>query len=256
MTPRIGYCLLDRNGEVLAARCEDSRFYAASTIKLAVMAAAARAVDAGSLGWDLPLPVRSTFASACPGAPPFSVPPGDRDDRMPPDGVQMSLRDLLGAMVSRSSNEATNIVAETLGLGAVSEVLAEHAPSCRMDHLMGDFAARSAGLRNEVTPAGLARLLWAIRTGRTGSPASMEVMAGALEAQEFPVIADALPRGSLWGSKSGWVEGIDHDAAYFGPAQEGVRGVLAICTGGFPGRAGRTEIRRLARALVVTENLM
>jgi beta-lactamase class A len=210
--------MLDARGEVVTAEGADSSFYAASTIKLAVMAAAARAVDAGELSWDTP--------------------------------ITATVRELVADMIARSSNEATNVLAARLGLAAVAAVLADAGASgCRMERLIGDEAATAAGLTNEVTPTGLARLLHAIVTGRLGSAASRELMVETLRAQEFPVIAEVLHPGVDRGSKSGWVDRIDHDAAFVGsPSSDFV--VLAVCTAGFPGRDGLDEIRRVAASVL------
>ncbi|GAA4159425.1 serine hydrolase [Gryllotalpicola daejeonensis] len=214
----VAYCLLDATGRVLAADGEHDVFYAASTIKLAVMAAAAHAVDAGELSWSTPLP--------------------------------QPVRSLVMDMIARSSNEATNVVAARLGLAAISRVLADAgADGCRMERLIGDEAATAAGLTNEVTPLGLARLLHAIVTGRLTSPESREVMLEALRAQEFAVIGDEVRPGVGWGSKSGWVDGIDHDVAFVG-SPDGDFVVLAVCTSGFAGREGLGEIRRVAASVL------
>jgi beta-lactamase class A len=251
MSVASGFCLLHADGRVLAQGGEDRPFYAASTIKLAVMVAAARLVDAGQLGWDDGVVVHSSFRSGVAGAPAFTVPPEDRDERMPADGTTMTVRALVQAMIGRSSNEATNLLVERVGLPAVSRVLADaDAIGCRMERLIGDTAARDAGLSNEVTPLGLARLMLRVVTGGLASPAGTAVMVETLRGQEFPVIAEVLPPGVAWGSKSGWVPGIEHDVAFLGVPGTAELRVLAVCTEGHPGRDGRTEIHRVARALL------
>jgi beta-lactamase class A len=251
MSTASGFCLLDAAGRTLAEDAADRPFYAASTIKLAVMAATARLVDAGELAWDDELGLHSSFRSGVAAAPAFAVPPEDRDERMPADGATMTVRGLVRAMIGRSSNEATNVLVERIGLPAVARLLADaEAGGCRMERLLGDIAARDAGLSNEVTPRGLARLMLGVVTGALASAAATAVMVEALREQEFPVIAEELPAGADWGSKSGWVPGIEHDVAFLGtPGTAGLR-VLAVCTAGHPGREGRTEIRRVARALL------
>jgi beta-lactamase class A len=149
------------------------------------------------------------------------------------------------------------VLAARVGLGAVATVLADAgARGCRMERLIGDQAATAAGLTNEVTPLGLARLLHAVVAGALTSAASREVMLEALRAQEFRVIAAEVATGVDVGSKSGWVEGIDHDAAFVGvPGAAGCDGfvVLAVCTAGFPRRTGRREIRRVAASVLPRE---
>lgn len=226
---RVAYCLLDAQGQVLAAEDAGGVFYAASTIKLAVLAAVARAVDAGELTWDSPLD-------------------GTPLDTTPLDGT---VRDLARAMITQSSNEATNVLAGRVGLASVARVLADAGASgCRMQRLIGDEAATVAGLTNEVTPLGLARLLHAIVTGSLTSEPSRALMLDLLRAQEFRVIADVLRPGVDRGSKSGWVERIDHDAAFVGAPDGGDLVVLAVCTAGYSAEDGRAQIRRVAASVL------
>lgn len=243
------YCLLDAGGRVLASREPDRSFYAASTIKLGVMAAVARLVDAGRLAWDSPVEVRSSFASGVPGAGWFELSADDRDLRMPPDGSLLSVRALTEAMIARSSNEATNLLVGVIGLPEVAVALeAAGASGCRMQRLIGDTAAQASALTNEVTPRGLATLMRAIVTGGVASAESTAVMVGALRAQEFPVIAEVVPAGTVWGSKSGWVPGIEHDVAFIGEPGSPELRVLAVCTEGFADRSGRSAIGEVARS--------
>lgn len=255
MRTRTAYCLLDAGGRVLAAHEELHPFYAASTVKLALMAAVARAVDGGELRWTDEVEVRSEFPSGAAGAPRFQVPPADRDRRMPPDGEPATVLELVHAMIRRSSNEATNLLAEVVGLPSVAVVMDDAgAVGCRMERLIGDVAASEAGITNEVTAEGLARLMIAVVTGRLASPGSTEVMVDTLRGQELPCIADVLPPGAMWGSKSGWVEGIDHDVAFIGDPGTPVLKVLAVCTSGFPQRTGEAEIRYVSSMLMSEGN--
>jgi len=245
------FCLLDASGRVLAERDAERPFYAASAIKLGVLAAAARAVDAGDLAWSDTIAVHRVFASGAMGAPAFALDPDDLDGRLPPDGAEPTVLELAHAMIARSSNEATNLLVERVGFAAVEAALrAAGAEGCRMQRLFGDTAAQASGRTNTVAPRGLARLMHAAVTGALASAGSTGVMIEALAAQEFPVIAEGLPAGTPWGSKSGWVPGIDHDVAFVGaPGSDGLR-VLAVCTAGFAGRGGRHDIRRIAASLL------
>lgn len=247
----LAYCLLDAAGDVVVRHHATDPFYAASTIKLAVMAAAARAVDVGELAWGETIIARRVFHSAVPGAGEFTMPPGDRDGRLPATGSPMTARDVVRAMIGRSSNEATDMLVDRLGLPAVAAALGDAGiDDCAMGRRIGDAAAAAAGATNTVSAGGLARLMHAIVTGALASPDATAVMRDCLQRQEHPCIAEVLPPGARWGSKSGWVDGIEHDVAFVGdPESTGLK-VLAVCTSGFLGRTGRREIRRVARALL------
>lgn len=245
------YCLVDAAGDVCADRDADRPFYAASTIKLAVMLAVARAVDAHALRWDATLPSRRVFRSAVSRAGDFTMSPDDRDERLPPAGTPMSVRGVVRAMIDRSSNEATDMLVDLVGLPAVADALRDaHAADCVMQRRIGDVAAAESGLTNTVTARGLAYLMHAIVTGALATPAATAEMVDALRRQELACIGDVLSNGTVWGSKSGWVDGIEHDVAFVGDSTAAAGVVLAVCTAGYPGRTGGAEIRRIARALL------
>src|SRR5690606_14750762 len=88
--PVIAFCVRRVSGEVLAERLADEVFYAASTVKLAVLAAAARALESGAIGLDSSLVSTDTFTSLVPGAPTYQIVPDDIDEGMPPVGTPMS----------------------------------------------------------------------------------------------------------------------------------------------------------------------
>lgn len=149
-------------------RHADAAHYAASTMKVAVLAALHRAAEAGTLDLDAPVPVVNEFDSAQPGAPRFAnARPYDNDDAVWDriDGTA-SLRWLADRMIVRSSNLATNLVLGHVGLPAVAEVWAlAGARNSSTGRGIEDFAAREAGITNTVTAADLAALLGALAAG-------------------------------------------------------------------------------------------
>ena len=62
-----------------AERAPDVPFYAASTVKLAVLVAAARALESGELTLDQQVRSTDRFASQVPGAPAYRIEPDDLD---------------------------------------------------------------------------------------------------------------------------------------------------------------------------------
>jgi beta-lactamase class A len=84
--PVIAYCLADMRGTVLAERHADLRFYAASTIKLAVLIAVVRAVERGRLSLDQAVAATHTFRSGVGDGAEFSFDPAEYDGGMPPPG--------------------------------------------------------------------------------------------------------------------------------------------------------------------------
>lgn len=207
-------------------RQEHATHYAASTMKVAVLAALHRAADAGTLDPDAPVDVRNEFASARPDAPPFSLTPHYDNDQAVWDrlGQQAPLRWLAERMIVRSSNLATNLVLTHVGLPAVAEVWAlAGARHSVTDRGIEDFAAREAGVTNLVTAADLAALLDTITLGATrpgplATPARCAAMLDVLCAQEFREDLPAgLPAGVRIAHKNGWVRGVRHGAGVVFP---------------------------------------
>ena len=252
--PMVAFRIARASGQVLAQRLSDEQFYPASTVKLAVLAAVGRLLEAGGLTLDQPLISRSTFASAVPGAPDYQLVPDDVDHGMAPDGSPMPLADVVERMIVVSSNEATNLLYDLIGFDAVNRVLSDAgAIASRVRRKFGDFAAAAAygpGGGNLITAGDLATLMGAVVSGRLAGPKTSRWMADMLSRQEFATIGAQVPAGVRWGSKSGWVEGIQHDVAFVGePGPDAL--IIAACTRGFSETAGKETIAALA-ALAIT----
>jgi len=249
--PHVSYALLGPTGEPIQVHEEHREYYAASTIKLAVAAALLLAADSGTVSMEQTVRSRSRFASRVRGAPDFGFDRDEVDPGMPADGTEVTLDACLERMIVVSSNEATNLLVELLGLDAVREACERlGVPGARMTRLIGDYAAREAGFTHAASALDLARLMWAVTAGDALAADSRTRLLRLLRAQQFPMIAEALPAGVVWGSKSGWVPGIRHDVAAIGePGHDDFR-VLCICTEGFEAHGAQALIRSLASALL------
>ncbi|WP_433649805.1 serine hydrolase [Micromonospora zamorensis] len=219
-------------------RHPDAAHYAASTMKVAVLAALHRAAEAGTLDLDAPVPVVNEFDSAQPGAPRFSCAQHyDNDDAVWDRlGGTASLRWLADRMIVRSSNLATNVVIGRVGLPAVAEVWARTGARASVTGRgIEDFAAREAGITNTVTAADLAALLGALATGADtpgllASPAGCTAMLDVLLAQEHREdLAAGLPEGTRIAHKSGWVRGVRHGAGLVLP-DDAPPYLITVCT--------------------------
>lgn len=222
------------SGPPAYARLADTAHYAASTMKVAVLAALYRAAAAGTLDLDTAVPVRNDFPSAATGAPRFGCSPQyDSDgavwDRL---GQDACLRWLARRMIVRSSNLATNIVLSYVGIPAVDEIWrrAEAAGSVTQRGIE-DLAARDAGLTNLVTAADLAALLGAIANGTLLGTESCREMIDVLLAQEHREdLAAGLPAGTRIAHKGGWITGVRHGAGVVFPDDAPPYAVVACTT--------------------------
>lgn len=243
--PVVSFVVTDREGTVVAERESDRGFYAASTVKLAVLVAVMRAVDDGRLSLDQVLPSAHRFVSAAPEGVEFGPDPDDVDQGMPAPGEPMTLHDVLWRMIAVSSNEATNMAVGLVGLDAVAEAFAVcGATRSVMQRLISDLPGRAAGLTHRVTARDLAAVMRTIITGKAASPASTATMISMLEDQEIAYLAAGLPDGTRFGSKSGWVTGIQHDVAFVAPSgdlEAEDTYVMAVCTRGYE-EADATEL--------------
>lgn len=255
--PRISAALTDAAGRTLFARDAERPCYAASTMKLAVLLAATRQVADGHLSLEEEVTITRTFAGS--DGTPFVLEGDHLDGDLPPPGTLMPLSAVLDAMITRSSNEATNAVMERVGIPAVDAAArASGARRTRIERLIGDPGAVATGLTNEVTAADLVTLMRAVTTGRApgwDSPLPdhlVDLHVDLLERQTIAPIGAALAKGVRWGSKSGEVEGVRHDVAFVGdPGTDGVR-YLAVCTQGLGEAAADEAIAALTEALVVS----
>ncbi|MDP9240011.1 MAG: class A beta-lactamase-related serine hydrolase [Actinomycetota bacterium] len=225
-------------GAAVYARLPAAPHHAASTIKLALLVAVYRLADTGCLDLNSTVRVRPEFASVS-GAR-FRLDRGYDNDEEPWErlGESASLRWLAGRMIVRSSNLATNLLLDQVGLPAVAEALvACGARDSAMRRPICDDAAASAGTSNVVTAADLAAVLGALADGRAASPAACAEMLEVLAAQEYlDGIPAGLPPATQVASKGGWVDEVLHDAALVRP-DDAPPYVLVVCTTGVAGAA-------------------
>lgn len=212
------------------SRLPDVPHYPASTMKVGVMAAAYRLADAGRLDLDAEITIHNGFTSAVGGM--FTMDPDYDSDPQVWDrvGGSASLRWLIRRMIVRSSNLATNLVLEQVGYGAAQEafrVVGDTRSITRRG--IEDYAARDAGVDNEITAVDLAAQLAAIHTGSMASRAACDEMLAVLQAQEINVdLAMGLPDGVRSASKNGWITGVRHGAMLVYPDDTDPY-VLVVC---------------------------
>jgi len=248
------------------ARLADETHYAASTMKVALLAALYRAAESGVLDLDAPVPVINDFASAKPGAPRFANRPSqDADgDVWALLGQTATLRWLAGRMIVRSSNFATNLMLGHVGLPAVGEVLRlAGSIHSRVERGIDDSDARAAGLDNRVTARDLAMLLGMIATGaraasdhtgeptsgRLASPGACEAMLEVLSANEhLEDLAAGLPPGTRIAHKNGWVDGVRHGAGIVFPRDAPPYAIVVCSTTPLADADAAALIARIAAA--------
>lgn len=235
--PIVAYRLMRAEGTVLAEHMPEKTFTPASTLKLAVLAAAARGLAAGDLSLDQQVATTATWPSAYDGEP-FGFNGEEVDPAWPTDGRSLPLGEILQRMIVISSNEATNMVYGLVGQGAVAQALTD--AGCQhsaLPRMYGDTrAAQHLGTASACTAGDLAMLMSAVLTGKLAAQRWSQFMTEVLARQRDAVIGSVVEQvygeGTSWGSKSGWVSQIRHDVAFIGaPGPRAL--VLGVCTEGF-----------------------
>ncbi len=202
-------------------------FHAASTIKLVLLLALFRASEAGRLRLHDRLHVRNRFRSQADSGVPFFL---DRDRDGDPDlykrvGRTESLANLAETMIVRSSNLATNLLADHLGVAFVTETLAAAGlAGLRFRRGVEDEAAFAQGLNNGVDADGLLGWFRAVHEARAVSAAGRDAIFDILFRQRFNAMIPAgLPDAARArvAHKTGEISTVCHDAAMvFLPGRE------------------------------------
>jgi len=165
----------------------DRWFHAASTIKLAILLALVDAVAADRFEWESWLHVRNRFASRVDAEPYRIARDRDADSVVHAEvGKLMRVRDLAERMIVASSNLATNLLLDLLGVRETREAL-EKLGLQGIDVVRGveDHRAHEAGIDNRVTADGLLALLRSLQEGRGIGADGAKQMIDVLSRQEL-----------------------------------------------------------------------
>ena len=194
----------------------DDVFHAASTMKIPVMIELFHQVREGKLKLDDALPVKNEFHSLADDSI-FTLDPADdsETDLYKAVGQTRTLSQLCELMITVSSNLATNLLVEKLGVENIrATVHALHADGMNVLRGVEDNKAYEKGMNNTTTARGLLILLEAIAKGQAVDPDSSQQMAEILARQKFNEgIPAGLPPGTRVAHKTGELTKIHHDAA-------------------------------------------
>jgi len=194
----------------------DLEFHAASTMKVAVLIELYRQARAGRLALDDEIPVVNEFHSIVDGSV-FRLDTGDASDAAVVRhlGGRMSYRALAEAMITVSSNFATDLIIERVGAKNVQAAVdAMGASGMRVLRGVEDNKAYDKGLNNVATARALLTLMEGIARGEAVDKSASEEMAAILRRQTVnDRIPAGLPPGVAVAHKTGEITRIRHDAA-------------------------------------------
>jgi len=195
---------------------EEESFHAASTMKIPVLIELFHQARQGKLKLDDPLLVKNEFHSLVDGSI-YKLDPADDSEAelYKAAGQTRTLRQLCELMITVSSNLATNLLIEKLGVDNIrATVHALHADGMKVLRGVEDSKAFAKGLNNTTTAHGLLQLLDAIARGEAVDQESSRQMIEILEGQKFNEgIPAGLPPGTRVAHKTGEITKIHHDAA-------------------------------------------
>jgi beta-lactamase class A len=232
----------------------DRYFHAASTMKLAVLLGVFRQIDRGELSLDAPVHIRNRFTSIV-NQEPFMLDLGRDAD---PDvyghlGRTLTVRELAYWMITKSSNLATNLLVDVVGIPTIQQALDElDIDGVRVLRGVEDQAAFQAGLNNEVTANGLLKMLRLIADGKAYSQKACEEMLNIMLEQQYRSgIPAGLPKAARVAHKTGNISTVHHDAGIV--YLEGRKPYVLVILTQFTAETGRgTAVAEVSRDIFNT----
>ena len=211
----VGIAFETLDGRLAWSSRSDDVFHAASTMKIPVMIELFHQVREGKVKLSDPLLIKNEFHSLVDGSV-FALKPDDdsETDLYKAVGQTRTLDQLCDLMVTVSSNFATNLLIQKLGIDNIrATVTALHADGMDIKRGVEDQKAFDKGLNNTTTASGLATLLVAIANGKAVDAESSAKMVEVLERQKFNEgIPAGVPKNILVAHKTGEITKIHHDA--------------------------------------------
>jgi beta-lactamase class A len=193
----------------------DEWFHAASTIKVPVLVGVFGAIAEGDLALNARVHVRNRFISVADGSA-FRV--GSARDAnaevQQAIGKTMKVHELALHMITTSSNLATNLLLEVVGIERMQATLKALNLDDGVELRRGveDERAYEQGISNRCTADGMLRVLRVIEERRAFSAEASEHMLDILHQQEFRSgIPAGLPDEARVANKTGEISTVAHD---------------------------------------------
>lgn len=174
----------------------------------------------GNFRWMKKIIVTNEFTSIVDGSLySLTVIEDSDDDIYRHIGMEMSLRELIYRMITVSSNLATNVLIEFVGVDNIMETLAElKIQNMKVLRGVEDIKAYEKDLNNRTDALSMLRVLELIARGKAGTKKNCQEMIEILSQQKYRnKIPAGIPAGVKVANKTGSITRIDHDAAIIFP---------------------------------------
>lgn len=213
----------------------DHVFYPASTFKVHVMMEVFRQANAGYISLDQHIRILNSFTSIADGSG-YSLDMEDDAEQTlyPRIGETESIWELTRLMIVRSSNLATNVLMEKVGIGNITEFIQSLGiEGVTVVRGIDDKVAFQRGMNNSATARGLTQTMDLIARKKVVSEEASQQMIDILLGQEFnESIPALLPNSVKVAHKTGWVFDVYHDTGIvYVPDRKPY--ILSIMTKGF-----------------------
>jgi beta-lactamase class A len=211
---RIGVAYHDYASGTTWAHNADQWFHAASTMKVPVLVGVFAAVKAGEIELDARVHVRNRFFSVTDGTPYRIESSRDGNSAVHAQvGKTMKVLDLARHMIVTSSNLATNLLVDLIGVERLQQTLEElGVGGIEIRRGVEDEQAFVQGVNNRVTASGLVEVLRLIEEEKAISREASDRMLEILHAQEFRSgIPAGLPNDARVANKTGEISTVAHD---------------------------------------------
>lgn len=190
-------------------------FHAASTIKVPVLLGVYDAIEQHRFDPISRVHVRNRFISVVDGRP-YRVPRSSdaNAEVQAAIGRMLTVHELAEHMIATSSNLATNLLLDLVGIEAARASLARlHVSGIDLRRGVEDESAWEAGINNRVTAAGLCETLRLVEEGKAISADASKAMLDILHQQRFRSgIPAGLPEDARVAHKTGEISTVAHDA--------------------------------------------
>jgi beta-lactamase class A len=213
----------------------DEPLHPASTIKVHVMMEVFRQAKEGLLSLEDRLTILNSFTSIADGSR-YSLDIIDDSEQTlyPRVGETETIRELTRLMIVRSSNLATNILIEKLGVENIREFIRSLGiEGVTFRRGVEDNVAFRLGMNNSATARSLTQTMDLIARKKVVSEEASSQMIGILLGQEFnESIPALLPNFVQVAHKTGWTGDVYHDTGIVYPPERKPY-ILSLMTRGF-----------------------